>query len=73
MCVRSPLHAGEEPEQDASGSEGAGDGDGSVGDDIDEEAVLRLMEIMELPRSAAIELLASYEGDVEAVIISMLG
>lgn len=52
-----------------SGSEPGGDG----GDDIDEDAVLRLMEIMELPRSAAIELLASYDGDVEAAINSMFG
>jgi hypothetical protein len=47
----------------------------SEGDEVDadEEGVLRIMEILELPRSAAIDLLAHHGGDVEVAIMSVFG
>ncbi len=38
----------------------------------DEELVLRLMEILELPRATAVELLVQHGGDVEAAIMACL-
>ncbi len=36
----------------------------------DEDSVLRLMEILELPRSVAIDLLQLHEGDLEAAVLN---
>ncbi|KAG2436677.1 hypothetical protein HXX76_006205 [Chlamydomonas incerta] len=44
---------------------------GGGGGGVDEESVLQLMEILELPRGAAIDLLAQHEGDVQAAILSI--
>ncbi|GAX79817.1 hypothetical protein CEUSTIGMA_g7257.t1 [Chlamydomonas eustigma] len=41
--------------------------------EADEEGVLRIMEILELPRSAAIDLLLHHGGDVEVAIMSAFG
>jgi hypothetical protein len=38
-----------------------------------EGEILRLMEILELPRSVAIELLEENEGSVEAALMQVLG
>lgn len=60
----------------AAGMEGMEEGDGEEGlgveVEVDEEGVLQLMEILELPRSAAIELLQSHEGDVQAAVLSVM-
>ncbi|PNH00555.1 hypothetical protein TSOC_013616 [Tetrabaena socialis] len=42
------------------------------GGGVDEEGVLQLMEVLELPRGAAIELLAEHEGDVQAAVLSVM-
>lgn len=46
-------------------------GGGGGGMEVDEEGVLRLMEILELPRGAAIGLLQNHDGDVQAAILSV--
>lgn len=46
------------------------EGDGSM--EVDEDGVLRLMEILELQRGAAIELLQQHDNDVEAAVMSVL-
>ncbi len=49
-----------------------GEGEEGLGVEVDEEGILQLMEILELPRSAAIELLQSHEGDVQAAVLSVM-
>ena len=39
---------------------------------MDEEGVLRVMEILEVPRSIAIDMLLQHDGDVEAAIMEHL-
>jgi hypothetical protein len=39
---------------------------------VDEESILRLVEILELPRSQAIEMLVQHSGDVEAAVMAFL-
>jgi NACalpha-BTF3-like transcription factor len=39
---------------------------------VDEDSILRLMEILELPRSQAIEMLAQHSGDVEEAVMAFL-
>ncbi len=40
---------------------------------LSEDDILRMMEILELPRSAAIQLLEQNEGNVEAAVMQVLG
>jgi hypothetical protein len=68
------------PPDGGAGSEGHGGGGGEMlsdsdGDDggVDEESILRLMEILEVPRSTSIDLLFQHDGDVEAALMSALG
>ncbi|MEW5310568.1 MAG: hypothetical protein WDW38_002354 [Sanguina aurantia] len=56
----------------AGGGSGGGDGGEEDGMETDEESVLRLIEILEVPRSAAISLLQQHEGDVEMAVMSFL-
>lgn len=48
------------------------DGEGDDQDEYDEGAVLQIMDVLEVPRSAAIELLISHGGDPAAAIVSVL-
>ncbi|GIL83884.1 hypothetical protein Vretifemale_12601 [Volvox reticuliferus] len=48
------------------------DDNSGEGMEVDEEGVLRLMEILELPRGAAVELLLNHDGDVQAAILSVM-
>ena len=61
-----------EPEiEDSLGSDwGAEDSDLSM--DVDEEAIVQVMEVLALPRSAAIELLIQHDGNVETAIWNVL-
>lgn len=52
---------------------GSGDEDEGGGMDVEEEHILQLMEVLEVPRSAAIVLLMQHEGDIEAAVMSALG
>ncbi|KAG2497682.1 hypothetical protein HYH03_004419 [Edaphochlamys debaryana] len=67
---------GEGLDDDGGGSGLGGGGGMGMGDmgpgGVDEEGVLRLMEILELPRGAAIELLSQHEGDVQAAVLSVM-
>ncbi|GLI60065.1 hypothetical protein VaNZ11_001919 [Volvox africanus] len=62
------------------GGEGGGGGgmapedndSGGEGMEVDEEGVLRLMEVLELPRGAAVELLQNHDGDVQTAILSVM-
>ncbi|MEW5302489.1 MAG: hypothetical protein WDW36_005270 [Sanguina aurantia] len=56
----------------AGGGDGGGDGGEEDRMETDEESVLRLIEILEVPRSAAISLLQQHEGDVEMAVMSFL-
>lgn len=47
--------------------------DEGAGPLFDESAVLQVMEVLELPRAAALELLAEHGGDAQAVIMSVFG
>lgn len=64
--------------------QGAGQGEGEAvagaggvavagGLHLSEEDILQVMEILELPRSMAIELLEQNEGSVEGVVMQVLG
>ena len=59
----------EEEEEDAEDGGGGGGGVGAAAA-VDEEGLLRVMEILELPRSVAIDLLVHHDWDVEAAIMS---
>ncbi|GFR40390.1 hypothetical protein Agub_g948 [Astrephomene gubernaculifera] len=61
-------HADDDDEEDVS----EGDGGGGSADMYDEAAVLQVMEVLELPRGAAIELLVRHHGDVQAAVLSMM-
>eukprot|EP00775_Hariotina_reticulata_P012498 gene12498-12632_t len=41
--------------------------------DFDESAVLQVMEVLELPRATALELLVDHGGDAQAVILAVFG
>ncbi|KXZ41377.1 hypothetical protein GPECTOR_513g486 [Gonium pectorale] len=59
----------------AYGGYGDGGGGGEAGGEeeaVDEGGVLQLMEVLELPRGAAIELLARHGGDVTAAVLSVM-
>lgn len=55
---------------DSEGDDDDSDGSSGSGGSVDEDGLLRIMEILELPRSTAIDLLTHHDGDVEAAIMS---
>ena len=60
-----------EPDDDiVSDSEGDDDNNDEEDGAVDEDGLLHIMEVLELPRSTAIDLLVHHGGDVEAAIMS---